>query len=126
GTQRWATEGFSVESAQGGDRVIAQGRTETQALHLDFLQSGERLIRIHRFRYVRAVGCTLGGLLLTVEESLGDVPDTSRRCVARPDHPERVPRPELTVYGETVEAALRGLIEKLRARRPPEIFLPTE
>ena len=68
----------------------------------------------------------MGMLDLTVEESLGDVKDPSRRCVARPDHPERVARPELTVYAETVEATLRGLIEKLRGRRPHEIFLPTE
>jgi hypothetical protein len=68
----------------------------------------------------------MGGLILSVEESLGEVRDPSKRCTARPDHPERVPRPEFTVYAENVEAALRALIEKIRPRRAPEVFLPTE
>lgn len=126
GTQRWETEGHPVESGQGSEPVIAEAPAEPQGPHLDFLQPGEHLIRVHRFRYLRAVGCTLGGLILSVEESLGDVGDPSRRCTARPDHPELVPRPEFTVYAADVEGAVRGLIEKLRPRRPQEIFLPTE
>ncbi|MBW8056659.1 MAG: rhodanese-like domain-containing protein [candidate division NC10 bacterium] len=126
GTQRWETEGHPIESRHGSGGVIAEGVAGAQALQLDFLQSGERLIRIHRFRYLRAVGCTMGGLILSVEESLGEVRDPSKRCTARPDHPERVPRPEFTVYAENVEAALRALIEKIRPRRAPEVFLPTE
>jgi hypothetical protein len=67
----------------------------------------------------------LGTFELIVEESLGEVEDPSRRCVARPDHPERVPKPDLTVFDESVEEALRVLVEKIRGRRPQEIFLPT-
>ena len=126
GTQRWQMEGFPVEAGAGGGRAATQAPAEGAAFGADFLQSGERLIRVHRFRFIRPAGCALGMLDLTVEESLGDVQDPSRRCVARPEHPTQVPRPEFTVYGETVEAALRGLIEKLRGRRPHEIFLPTE
>jgi hypothetical protein len=63
---------------------------------------------------------------LVVEESLGAVADPARRCVVRPEHPIQVARPEFTVTGETVEAALCSLIEKVRGRRPHEIFLPTE
>lgn len=126
GTQRWETEGYPVESGGTSERLTIEAPAEPQAPHLDFLQPGEHLIRIHRFRYLRAVGCTLGGLILSVEESLGEVSDPSRRCMARPDHPELVPRPEFTVFAENVEAAVRGLIEKLRPRRPQEIFLPTE
>lgn len=126
GTQRWEAEGNPVEAGQEEERVVIEAPSEPEAFEFDFLQSGEHLIRIHRFRYLRALGCTLGGLILTVEENLGEVSDPSRRCTARPDHPELVPRPEFTVFAENVEGAVRGLIEELRPRRPQEIFLPTE
>lgn len=126
GTERWQMEGFPVEAGAVSDRAAAQTPAEGAAFSADFLRSGEQLIRVHRFRLVRPAGCALGMLDLTVEESLGDVQDPSRRCVARPEHPTQVARPEFTVYGETVDAALRALIEKLRGRRPADIFLPTE
>lgn len=126
GTQRWEAEGYPVESGEGPEGVMAGATAEPRALVVDFLGSGEWLTRVHRFRYFRAVGCALSGLILTVEEALGEIRDPSKRCTARPDHPEWVPRPEFTVYAESVEAALKALIEKLRSRRPQEIFLPTE
>ena len=124
GTQHWQMEGFPVEAGAGSDRAVALAPAGAAVLSANFLQSGERLIRVHRFRFVRPAGCALGMLDLTVEESLGQVADPARRCVARPDDPQRVARPDLTVYGESVEAALRTLIERLRGRRPTEIFLP--
>jgi rhodanese-related sulfurtransferase len=126
GTQRWETEGYPVESGQVSEHVIAEAPADPQEAQVGFLQSSERVTRIHQFRYLRAVGCALGALIITVEESLGEVRDPSRRCAARPDHAERVPRPEFTVYAESVEVALRTLIEKIRPRRSQEIFLPTE
>jgi hypothetical protein len=91
---------------------------------VEFLRSTERIIRVHQFRYLRAVGCAVSPLDVTVEEGLGGVQDPSRRCMARPDHSERVPRPEFIVYGESIEAALGKLIEKLRSRQPSDVFLP--
>ena len=127
GTQRWQAEGLPVESGTPDDPIVTQVPERPSAgPTVGFLQSGERLVQVHRFRYLRAVACALGTLDLVVEESLDDVDDPSKRCVARPDHPERVPRPELTAYGETVEAAVCSLVEKVRGRRPHEIFLPTE
>ncbi len=126
GTQRWQAEGHPVESGKQEEPVIVEAPSESETFELDFLAAGERLLRVHRFRYVRAVTCVLGILELVVEETLGQVQDPSKRCVARPDHPVQVVRPELTVYGESVEGAVRTLIEKLRGRRPQEIFLPTE
>jgi len=126
GTGQWQAEGYPVESGAVADRVQAPGAPPAGAKTVDFLQSGERLTRIHRFRYLRAVSCALGMIDLVVEESLGAVADPARRCVARPEHPIQVARPEFTVTGETVEAALCSLIEKVRGRRPHEIFLPTE
>ena len=126
GTGRWQAEGYPVESGAVADRVQAPGAPPAGAKTVDFLQSGERLTRIHRFRYLRAVSCALGMVDLIVEESLGAVAEPARRCVARPEHPIQVARPEFTVTGETVEAALCSLIEKVRGRRPHEIFLPTE
>ncbi|MFQ5657065.1 MAG: rhodanese-like domain-containing protein [Candidatus Methylomirabilales bacterium] len=126
GIERWEAEGHPLDSGEGGEVVVAETPAEPGDLQLGFLQSGERLTRVHRFRYLRAVGCTMGGLILTVEEDLGELPDPARGCVARPDHPELVPRPEFTVYAENVESALRALIDKIRPRRPQEVFLPTE
>ncbi|HET7854047.1 MAG TPA: rhodanese-like domain-containing protein [Candidatus Methylomirabilis sp.] len=127
GTQRWQAEGFPVESGRPDEPIVTQVPERPSAgPTAGFLQSGERLVRVHRFRYLRAVACALGTLDLVVEESLDGVNDPAKRCVARPDHPERVARPELTVFGESVEDALRTLIDHLRGRRPPDIFLPTE
>ncbi len=126
GTQRWEAEGNPVEAGQEEERVVVEALAEPAPIELDFLVAGERLVRTHRFRYFRAVGCALGGLILIVEEALGEVRDPSTRCTARPDHAEWVVRPEFMVYAETVEAALKALIEKVRPRRPQEIFLPTE
>lgn len=50
---------------------------------------------------------------------------STRPITWRAGHPVQVVRPELTVYGESVKGALQALIEKLRGRRPQEIFLPT-
>jgi rhodanese-related sulfurtransferase len=127
GTQRWQAEGFPVESGTPDEPIVTPVTERPSAgPTVGFLQSGEHLVRVHRFRYLRAVACALGTLDLVVEESLDDVNDSAKRCVARPDHPERVARPEFTVYEESVEAALRALIEKLRGRLPADIFLPTE
>lgn len=125
GIPRWESEGYPVESGHGGEQVIAEAPPAPESLQADFFQSSERLIRVHCFRYLRAAGCAWSALDLTVEESLGEVRDPARRCMARPDHPEQMPKPEFTVYGESVEAALRALIEKIRRRRPQEVFLPT-
>jgi len=125
GVQRWEAQGFPVEAAPSAERVMSETPAIPKVLQTDFLIASERLIRIHRFRYLKAAGCAWATLELTVEESLGKVEDPLKRCIARPDHSERVPRPEFIVYGESVEAALQALIEKLRARRPHEVFLPT-
>ncbi|MFQ5990664.1 MAG: rhodanese-like domain-containing protein [Candidatus Methylomirabilales bacterium] len=126
GIERWESEGHPLESGGGAEQAVAETPVDPGDPQVDLLQPGERLTRIHRFRYLRAVGCTMGGLGLTVEEDLGNVQDPARRCTGRPDHPELVPRPEFTVYAESVEAALRALIEKIRPRRPQDVFLPTE
>lgn len=124
GLQRWQAEGYALETGEVSEQVIAEAPAVPLTPAQDFLISGERLARVHRFRYQKAVACALGTIELIVEESLGEAEDPSRRCVARPDHPERVPRPDLTVFGESVEETLRVLVEKLRGRRPQEIFLP--
>lgn len=69
GIQRWETEGYPVELGQGSEPVIAEAPAEPQVPHLDFLQPGEHLVQIHRFRYVRAVTCALGTIELVVEET---------------------------------------------------------
>ncbi|MFQ5846501.1 MAG: rhodanese-like domain-containing protein [Candidatus Methylomirabilales bacterium] len=126
GIQRWETQEYPLESSppegeQGLEEVPTAAGTSPGA----FLTASERLIRTHRFRYLRAVGCAWSTLDLLVEETLGEVQEPGKRCMARPDHPQQVPRPELTVYGESLEEALRALIDKLRGRRPQEVFLPT-
>ena len=126
GLQRWGEEGYPLESGEVGEQVVADTPAMTPATAVGLLVAGERLTRVHRFRYQKAVACALGTIELVVEESLDEVQDTSKRCVARPDHPQRVARPELTVYGESIEEALRVLIEKLRGRRPQDVFFPTE
>ena len=125
GLQRWQAEGYAVETGEVREPLVAKTPAGQPTAAGDLLVSGERLTRVHRFRYQRAVACALGTIDLVVEESLGEVPDQSKRCVARPDHPERVAKADLTVFGESVEEVLRVLVEKLRGRRPQEIFLPT-
>lgn len=126
GLQRWQAEGYAVETGEVGEPLVAERPAVQQTVTKELLLSGERLARVHRFRYQKAVACALGTIDLVVEESLGTVGDPSKRAMARPDHPARVPRPDLTVFGESVEEALGVLIGKLRGRRPQEIFLPTE
>ncbi len=88
------------------------------------LRQGEQLIRVHRFRFLKAQGCGLSGVDLVVEEALGPVPLETPRCTARPDHAELVPRPEFTKHGETVEEAAQCCLEAVRPRRFYELFLP--
>jgi rhodanese-related sulfurtransferase len=126
GTQRWQAEGLPIESGAVAELATGPAPAAPVTSGVDFLQTGERLVRIHRFRFARPAGCALGILDLVVEENVGEVPDPSQRFVARPEHHTHVARPEFTVYGETVEAALQALIEKLRGRRSADIFLPTE
>ncbi len=89
------------------------------------LKSGEQLLRIHRFRFVKASGCGLGAIELVVEEALGPVPSGASRCTARPDHKELVPRPEFTVQGNEVEETLEKCLAAIRPRRFYELFLPS-
>ncbi len=89
------------------------------------LKPGEQLIRVHRFRFVKASACGLGGIELVVEESLGTVPSGTPRCTARPDHKELVPRAEFTVQGDSVEEALEKCLAAVRPRRFYELFLPS-
>ncbi len=93
-------------------------------MEVDYLTTSERLLRLHRFRYMRASGCAPTGHDIVVEEAVGSIPEESQRCMARPDHPELVPRPEVFGYGESVEQALQDCIEKIRPRRFAELFLP--
>ena len=89
-----------------------------------YLTTGERLVRVHRFRYVRPAGCALVAGDILVEETLGEIRDGSPRCTARPDHPDLVTRPEFVVPGESVEAVLKALIERIRPRQFYELFFP--
>ncbi len=93
-------------------------------MEVGYFPPAERLLRLHRFRYMRALGCSWTGHDIVVEEAIGSIPDESQRCMARPDHPELVPRPEFFGYGKSVEQALQACIEKIRARRFAELFLP--
>jgi hypothetical protein len=94
-------------------------------MDVSYLVSGERLIRVHRFRFLKVQGCAEAGLDIVVEEALGRAPgEPGERCTARPDHPRLVPKPHFTVRGETVEAALRAFIERVRPRPLAEVFLP--
>jgi hypothetical protein len=89
------------------------------------LRTGEQLVRLHRFRFMKSSGCALGGVELIVEEVLGPVPPGGARCTARPDHPTFVPRPEFTASGDSVEEALARCVAAIRPRRFIELFLPT-
>jgi hypothetical protein len=93
-------------------------------MDVSYLAFGERLVRVHRFRYTRPLGCAFTINDILVEEALGHVSDESQRCMARPDHPELVIRPEFVAYGESVEAAVKACIERIRPRRVHELFLP--
>lgn len=94
-------------------------------MDMSYLVQGERLLRIHRFRFLKAQGCAEAGLDLVVEEVLGEAAaDPGQRCTARPDHPRLVPKTQYTVRGETVETTLRALIERIRPRPLAEVFLP--
>ncbi len=90
----------------------------------DLLRPGERVVRVHRFRFTGGRGCALGTTDILVEEDLGPVADPTARCQARPDHPTRVPRPHLYVIAETVEGALRACIEKMRGSAVGDLFFP--
>lgn len=93
---------------------------------LAFLQAGEQLLRIHHFRFVSAQGCALGSVEVLVEEALGrGVAHGGWRCLARPHHPQLVAKPDYAVHGDSVEVALRGLVERLRSRPLTEAFLPS-
>lgn len=94
-------------------------------MDVSFLRPGEQLIRIHTFRFMRAQGCALGGVTIRVEESLSPAIDPAERCIARPDHPERFPKPQFLATGGTVEAALQNLLEKVRPHPAHDLFLPT-
>ncbi len=89
------------------------------------IKAGEQLVRIHHFRFMKASGCGLGAIELVVEEALGPAAPGARRCTARPDHRELVPRPEFTRHGDTVEEALEHCVATIRPRRFAEIFFPT-
>ncbi len=93
-------------------------------MSVDILREGERVVRVHRFRFTGGRGCALGTTDIVVEEELGPVPDPSARCQARPDHPTRVPRPHLYVCAETVEAAVWACIEKMRGSAVGDLFFP--
>lgn len=90
---------------------------------MDLLQ-GEQLLRIHRFRFLKASGCGQSSTSLIVEEALAPVPPGTPRCTARPDHPELVSRPEFTAHRETVEETLQNCLTAIRPRRFYELFQP--
>lgn len=88
------------------------------------LRDGERLVRVHRFRFTGVRGCGLVTTDIIVEENLGPVLDSTTRCEARPDHPARVPRPHLYASAETVEGALAACLEKIREGGVMDLFFP--
>jgi hypothetical protein len=90
------------------------------------LREGERLVRVHRFRFTGGRGCALGTTEIVVEEDLTSASEPTARCQAYPDHPTRVPRPHFYVNGETVEAALAACIEKMRGGAIADLFYPQE
>lgn len=91
---------------------------------IPLLREGERLVRVHRFRFTGGRGCALGTTDIVVEEELGPVTDPATRCQARPDHPTRVPRPHLYVNAETVEGAVAACMEKMRGGTAGDLFFP--
>jgi hypothetical protein len=91
-----------------------------------FLRAGEQLVRIHYYRFFSAQGCALGSVDIIVEEALDPQAPAAARCVARPQHARFVTRPEYIVRAETVDAAVRSLVERLRPRPLSDAFLPTQ
>ena len=91
-----------------------------------FLRAGEQLVRVHYYRFLSAQGCALGSVDIVVEEALGSEAPAEARCVARPRHARLVTRPEYIIRAETVDAAVRSLVERLRARPLSDAFLPTQ
>jgi hypothetical protein len=92
---------------------------------VSFLRAGEQLTRIHQFRFFSSQGCALGSVDIIVEEALGPEAPAATRCVARPQHPRLVPKPDYTVRAPSVEAAVQSLVERLRGRPLTDAFLPT-
>jgi hypothetical protein len=88
------------------------------------LREGERLVRVHRFRFTGGRGCAPGTTDIVVEEDLSPACDPATRCQAHPDHPIRVPRPHLYVNAETVERALEACLDKMRGSAVGDIFYP--
>lgn len=93
-------------------------------MNIPTLREGERLVRVHRFRFTGGRGCAMGTTDIVVEENLGPMVDSTTRCQARPEHPTRVPRPHLYVNAETVEGALTACIEKMRGGSVVDLFFP--
>lgn len=91
-----------------------------------FLRAGEHLVRVHYFRFLSAQGCALGSVDIVVEEALRPEAPAEARCVARPQHARLVTRPEYFLRAETVDAAVRSLVERLRARPLTDAFLPPQ
>lgn len=91
-----------------------------------FLRAGERLARVHYYRFFSAQGCALGSVDIVVEEALDVEAPAAARCIARPQHARLVTRPEYIIRAETVDAAVRSLVERLRARPLTDAFLPTQ
>ncbi|HEY6109440.1 MAG TPA: hypothetical protein VIV56_11140 [Gemmatimonadales bacterium] len=91
-----------------------------------FPRAGEQLVRIHYYRFFSAQGCALGSVDIVVEEALDPGAPAAARCVARPQHARLVTRPEFIIRAETVDAAVRSLVERLRARPLSDAFLPTQ
>lgn len=88
------------------------------------LLPSEQLLRVHRFRFLKANGCGQSSTSLVVEETVSSLPPGTPRCTARPDHPELVPRSEFTARGESVEEALQNCLAAIRPRRFYELFHP--
>jgi hypothetical protein len=91
-----------------------------------FLRAGEQLVRVHHYRFFSAQGCALGSVDIVVEEALGPDAPASARCVARLQHARLVTRPQYIVRAETVDAAVRSLVERLRAHPLTDAFLPPQ
>ena len=96
----------------------------TAAPSPSFLRAGEQLVRVHHYRFFSAQGCALGSVDIVVEEALGPEAPAAVRCVVRPQHARLVTRPEYVIWAESVDAAVRSLIERLRGHPLTDAFLP--
>lgn len=96
----------------------------TAASSPSYLRAGEQLVRVHYYRFFSAQGCALGSVDIVVEEALGPEAPPAARYVARPQHARLVTRPEYIMRAESVEAAVRRLVERLRGRPLTDAFLP--